>query len=278
MKRMPFSSFISAFIFFTLMIWAKPQFAQSTSPYTINWAYDAPILGGAMGTFFAARIKQKNTRGLTELEIKALDPNDVWSFDRNVIGYHSDIADDWSDALLGSSYLASIGLMTSNKRIRKNWLPALVVSLQSYYLNRALNGWIKVGVLRIRPLVYDSEVPLEQKTQRYDRFSFFSGHTSFTSVLYFSSAKIFADHFPESRLKPFVWGFAAVVPAATGFLRTRAGKHFYTDVITGYISGALFGILVPHFHKQKLNKNTSTKTTSFKIYPGTEGVYCFLNF
>ncbi len=273
----PFSTSHS-FLIFVLIVFTFPSLAQVKSPYAINWKYDGPILAGALGTFIGARIQQKNTNGLSENDLLRLNSDNIWSFDRGIIGYHSDVADDWSDVCLGSSYLVTGGLLAGSKRIRKKLLPALVVTLEAYFLNRTVTGWFKVSILRNRPIVYDPNVPLERKLERYARFSFFSGHTSFASVLYFSSAKIFADYFPNSKYKPLVWAFAATIPAVTGFLRTRAGKHFYTDVITGYTSGAIFGILVPHFHKLKTKKQVSKNTTSLKVLPTANGIYCALGF
>ncbi|MBT8218659.1 MAG: phosphatase PAP2 family protein, partial [Bacteroidia bacterium] len=47
---------------------------------------------------------------------------------------------------------------------------------------------------------------------------------------------------------PVVWTTAIAVPALTGLLRTRAGKHFYTDVIVGFVVGAAVGYLIPEIH------------------------------
>lgn len=46
-----------------------------------------------------------------------------------------------------------------------------------------------------------------------------------------------------------VWSLAAAIPAFTGIQRMRAGKHFLTDVLLGYIVGAGVGILVPSLYK-----------------------------
>ena len=50
-------------------------------------------------------------------------------------------------------------------------------------------------------------------------------------------------------LKIINWGTAATIPIITGYLRTEAGKHFYTDVAGGYIIGAAIGLGVPMLHK-----------------------------
>jgi membrane-associated phospholipid phosphatase len=71
----------------------------------------------------------------------------------------------------------------------------------------------------------------------------------------FSLAMMYADYNPKSKLKPLVWSLCAAFPIATGALRYKAGKHFWTDVITGYVMGALIGVGVPYLHSQKLSFN-----------------------
>ena len=61
----------------------------------------------------------------------------------------------------------------------------------------------------------------------------------------FFTAKVFSDTNPNSKLRPWVWSSAALLPAVTGYLRVKGGKHFPTDVIVGYAVGAAIGILVP---------------------------------
>ena len=53
-----------------------------------------------------------------------------------------------------------------------------------------------------------------------------------------------------------MWAVAASIPAVTGYLRVRAGRHYVTDVATGYALGAAIGWLVPTIHKNsKLQKS-----------------------
>jgi hypothetical protein len=44
-------------------------------------------------------------------------------------------------------------------------------------------------------------------------------------------------------------------PALTGIVRTDSGRHFRTDVLIGYITGALIGYFIPVLHKSKLKDN-----------------------
>ncbi|MBN8679589.1 MAG: hypothetical protein J0M29_15270 [Chitinophagales bacterium] len=43
--------------------------------------------------------------------------------------------------------------------------------------------------------------------------------------------------------------YASAIPAITGFLRMRAGQHFFTDVAVGYSIGATIGYLIPVLHR-----------------------------
>jgi TctA family transporter len=57
-----------------------------------------------------------------------------------------------------------------------------------------------------------------------------------------------------------------VATGTAAYLRHRGGFHFPTDLILGVTQGTLTGILVPHFHKNKLNKDPD-----LTILPYTNG-------
>ena len=71
----------------------------------------------------------------------------------------------------------------------------------------------------------------------------------------FSFAEMYADYNPHSKLKPMVWSMCAAFPILTGVLRYKAGKHFWTDVITGYLAGAVVGLATPYVHRAGLGYN-----------------------
>jgi membrane-associated phospholipid phosphatase len=56
---------------------------------------------------------------------------------------------------------------------------------------------------------------------------------------------------------------AAVYPALVGYLRRDSAKHFRSDVITGYLVGALIGIGVPLLHKTRNRDLTVSPVASF---------------
>jgi membrane-associated phospholipid phosphatase len=150
-------------------------------------------------------------------------------------------------------------MMLSLPPMRQDWFRYLLLWGQAFSLTEGLTNWAKTLILRPRPLAYYyaadyPHVPVglaEAALTTDTRFSYFSGHTSMTAVSSFFVARTFADYCPDSRAKPWVWASAALLPALVGIWRVRAGKHYPTDVLTGYLVGASVGLLIPALHRRK---------------------------
>ena len=136
---------------------------------------------------------------------------------------------------------------------------------ETFFLNAGINLIAKTTVQRTRPYVYNPDFSEEIKVKPNARMSFYSGHTSMTAANTFFFAKVFADYFPDSRLKPFVWAAAVTIPAITGYCRVQAGKHYLSDVMVGYGMGAAIGFLVPQLHRR------SDKDANLTFFPGAGG-------
>ena len=190
---------------------------------------------------------------LTAAEIETLNKADVNSFDRFAINHYSKSGDSGSDVFWGGSHFLPLLFLVNQKS--RNDFPAIVAMYGEVFLiNSSLTLLTKVTVRRSRPFVYNPDVPIDKKFTKTARTSFLSGHTSMTAANCFFAAKVFSDYYPNSRWKPAIWTGAVVIPAITGYLRIRAGKHFPTDTIAGYALGAAVGILVPQLHKKKMDK------------------------
>jgi membrane-associated phospholipid phosphatase len=241
-------------LFFLLLLFASigsvsAQFNTSPSPYIMGWKKDAPLAAATVGMGTAYFFMNRKIQPFTPSQTVALNDLNINRFDRGTVNNFSLRAASISDILLLGSIALPAALFTQ-KKIRNNWQRTVGVGMQTVGLATTLTTFTKSLVKRPRPFMYNNMAPPAYYQQKDAQYSFFSGHTSITAVSCFMTAKMFHDFNPGSKLRPYVWGTAAVVPALAAYLRVRAGKHFPTDVIVGYIVGALVGVIVPELHKK----------------------------
>lgn len=234
-----------------LFAWVSPSFSQtSESPYVFNWKRELIYASGA-GLFAAGGIfSEYQVKPLSLTQINTLDKYNVPGFDRSATDNWNPKAKLASDVLLYGSFTLPAFMMI-NKRARKDFLVVGFIYAETALLTLGVTEFTKSAARRPRPFVYNPNVDMAEKTDRDARFSFFSGHTSITAALCFTTAKIFSDYSDNTTHEALVWTGAAILPAATAFLRYESGKHFPSDIITGYMVGGAIGYLVPWLHKRK---------------------------
>lgn len=221
-------------------------FAQG--PYKLRASTEATIPTIGFGTALTGFILHKKKEPLTKEQIVQLNKSDIWAFDRPATNNWSKGSAIASDVLLYGSYVAPLALL-ADKNMRRDGWKLTAIYAETVMLNAGLTLLTKEIAKRTRPYVYNDNAPMDKKLERDATSSFFSGHTSTTASSAFFMAKVYADYYPNSKWKPLVWSSAAAFPLATGILRFTAGKHYFTDIITGYLVGAAVGVLVPHLHK-----------------------------
>lgn len=246
---MPIKKHIALF-FISLIVFSS--YAQDSSGrksiYKFRLSVDIPIGLIALGTGATGVGLYKKKHPLTEADINNLKPTDVNKFDRYSIYQHSKAAAITSDVF---QYTAAVSpaFLFIDKEIRRDWKTVLPVWMETFALTSALTMFTKELVKRNRPYVY-SEYGNGNKYSKDARSSFWSGHTAVTASSTFFIAMVYSDYHRNSKWKPLVWTGAAVFPMLTGLLRVKAGKHYWTDVITGYAVGALVGTLTPFLHRR----------------------------
>ncbi len=213
---------------------------------------------------------QNQVTPLTPVEIIQLDPEQVNPFDRKTIdNYREEGAGDY---LLYASFLIPLTVpltIFKGDEHKSDWKVWAVMTSELLILNGGFNGILKSSVLRIRPFVYNPDVSLELKTVKNARFSFYSAHTSTTASLTFFTARLFSSYLTDTKTKTLIWIGAVTYPALTGFLRLETGRHFRTDVITGYFFGAFFGYIMPDLHRisnDRLSFRPSLGGDTFQVY------------
>ena len=213
---------------------------------------------------------QNKVDPLTPMQIAQLDPEQVNPFDRKTIDNYRDRTA--GDLLLYASFIMPLTVpltIYKGEEHKSDWKVWAVMTSELFLINGGFNGVLKKSVLRIRPFVYNPEVDLELKTEKSARFSFYSAHTSTTASLTFFTARLFSSYLTNTRTKTLIWIGAVTYPALTGILRLETGRHFRTDVITGYIFGAFFGYIIPDLHRisnDRLSFRPSFGGESFQVY------------
>ncbi len=219
------------------------------SPYELTLRKDLPLGLIGASTLGVGVVLFSNKTPLTEADLQQLDPLKIPSFERFVTNNWSSSARKTSDVLLYSSFLLPFSVLL-DKDIRNDFDKVAIITAESMVLNMALTGLVKELAKRKRPFVYNETVSDDLKLTGDAKTSFFSGHTSVVATSTFTTAKIYSDYNPDSKALPYIWTAAAAIPALTGYLRVKGGKHFVSDVVVGYLVGAGIGFLVPHLHKK----------------------------
>jgi membrane-associated phospholipid phosphatase len=115
-----------------------------------------------------------------------------------------------------------------------------VVYSEALSVNLALNSLAKVAVARPRPYTYAIQGPPVGDRDRY--VSFYSGHASTTFAAAVTGSYLFAEAAPDPGSRYIIWGSELFLASATATLRTRAGKHYYSDVVVGALVGLGLGV------------------------------------
>jgi len=231
-----------------LFVVVCPFAGKSQHAYSLRYQVDLPIATIGLGTLTAAHFIDNKRIPPSPEQIQLLEKDDIWGFDRNAVNHWSPKCDKVSDILLYSS-ITMPGLLFINKNVRHERYTSLIY-LETMMLSLGVTSLVKELSSRYRPFVYGESAGGEMKTSKDARRSFFSGHTSLAASASFFTAKVYSDLNPDSRLKPLVWTSAFVLPGAVGVLRYCAGKHYPSDIIVGYLTGAAIGYLVPQLHRK----------------------------
>lgn len=241
--------------FFALLVGVCPllAFTQSTFPYQLSLKTELKIGLPAVGAFVTGRVIDPNTPAFTESELNSLKINRIYPrWDRSATRNYSLVAQHRSDVLLKVALATPVALALSSRcrNLRQGGV-VLGMGVEALLLTHGLTDVVKNTVRRPRPLAYNPAFPLNTRLHPDSRKSFFSGHTSMSTVACVFTAKVFSDLYPESRWRPVVWASALTLPATVGYFRYQGGKHFPTDILTGLAVGALVGWAVPQLHKAR---------------------------
>ena len=220
------------------------------SPYQISKDKELLYLGvgGALNLIGYATYQDKS--GLSIDELQSLDDHDIPSIDRGYAGTWNTDARNRSDVILGVSLAFPATLLASNRSepltIGIMYAETFLTTLGGVTLTKGL-------VDRNRPFTYGDKAPLEERTAKDARRSFFSGHSAHITASLVFTAKVYSDYHPGSPYLIPIWSATILASAYGSWQRVEAGWHFPTDVLVGMLWGGITGYAIPHLHKTSSN-------------------------
>lgn len=176
------------------------------------------------------------------------DPLSVNAFDRIATRQWDQDAHHASNVLFAVSAVGALSAAVLTRNGDRTLMPVAIMA-ETVLISSGLTNVVKELVARPRPFVYNTGAPDHLKDTDAAYVSFWSGHTANTSALTFSCAALVQESDASRGVKTATWIGAAVIPAAMGFLRVKAGRHFPTDVLVGYVVGAGIGFGIPYLHR-----------------------------
>lgn len=217
--------------------------------FDINWNNETVYWGAGLAANGVGYLLFENTDDIKYEDWVELDIQNINAIDRPAVFNNSVQADFYSDVVGNGS--AALPLIIYALKIKDpKWRASSIMYFELAMMNFAVNNITKYGFRRPRPYVYSTDFQIDQTINKAGRASFVSGHTSFASSNSFFAAALFHRAYPNSPLVPYVYITASAVPIITGIYRVEAGKHFYSDVIAGMITGACVATLVIQIHKR----------------------------
>ncbi|MBT8231592.1 MAG: phosphatase PAP2 family protein [Saprospiraceae bacterium] len=241
------------------------SFGQDEPVYNFTWKKEKYVFGASIGLIGAAYVIDRSQETITVGEVNALDRLQINSLERPAIDRFNTSSAKLSDRYRDGVFLVPLTIFLTSKG-RNEWQNIASLYLETLAVNTSLTTIAQAVVSKERPFIYNENLPIEERTVRSARRSFYSGHVSHVSSLSFFTAKVLTDLYPNAKNKWLTWTAAASLPAITAYLRYDAGKHFLSDVLVGYGVGAVVGILVPKMHKIK------SDNLSISLLPQSDGM------
>lgn len=235
-------------LLFSLVFCFLSVTAQGLRPYNPSPETNIALISFGGSVTLGSMYLDRKVEPMSLEQLGQLDYDKIWPIDRYSTRYLSFTTDEFTDKLLLTSFASPFFLML-NQRGRDNFNDMALVVFQGALINSALINLSKVVAKRPRPYNYNPNAPVDLKMKKSSRYSFYSGHVATAAYFSFTTAVLYSDINPDSKAKPFVWAAAALLPTTVAYGRMRAGKHFFTDVLTGFVAGTAIALTVPALHR-----------------------------
>ena len=249
--------------------------AQGQAPLKSFDAVDGVVIGVGAAVDLGLRLIKSKKPPAKELRTRG-------AFEQTAINNLSLTAKKHSDIILrGFTPAATVGshfLYDDPER-------SIYLNLQAIIITDVANLLAKKLIQRARPFTYrpdlDHNIPgckAYNKEHPDANLSFYSGHTSHVASFVFFANSMLWFYKPEYRSHGWAWIVSGLLPAAVGYQRVMAGKHFPSDVMAGYLIGAAVGYMVPRFHENDSYESDLTSDFLVGLGAGLLAQYALIRF
>jgi membrane-associated phospholipid phosphatase len=243
---------------------ARPLLLRPALPYECSVKKDVSILGVGLLCAAGAFALENSIRPLSDQDVAGMSRNSVNGFDRSATYHYAGTLDRMSDLIVALPIAAPLLLLADKNNRRSRGTIAIMYGealLASYTIPTLTKGLIQ----RSRPFVYNPDAPLDQKTVKDARFSFFSQHTTFAFSTACFLSTTFDEFYPTSKWRSVVWASSLACAATVGVFRYESGAHFPSDILTGAAVGSAIGLGVPWIHRVKVKNPLHLSMNLFGI-------------
>jgi undecaprenyl-diphosphatase len=186
---------------------------------------------------------------------------DTARFDENVRGFvHSFSSSSTTEVMKALSFMGAGGLVAILAAavvlfVAKRWYRALGWLALTMVGATVLDVALKYGFHRARPVPFFGNLP--------HSYSFPSGHSLFSFCFYGVMAGLINARVRSHWLRVVVWCVAAVMVAAIGISRIYLGVHYPSDVVAGYLAGAIWvGTMITMDRLRKTRRGLKVATVA----------------
>jgi hypothetical protein len=194
---------------------------------------------------------------IDEKEFAGLSSALVPRFDRRALSFagsrrehYRHISDNVLKALVAIPFLLLI-----DRNIRKDWSTVITLYVWLHALTYTIYSFSPLGpafVDKYRPVVYYKDLPEMVRNPGNNRNARFSGHTANGACAAFFMAKAYNDYHGDQSLLSQCGHYllACAPPLLLGWLRTKALKHFPSDVLQAFAIGSTCGVMIPELYRR----------------------------
>lgn len=231
------------------------NFTNIFAQYELEWKKEILISTSSLAAFGASFLISNQSD--TTFHSTNYNINDVFIIDKFLAQPYNKTYNDISDITLMVNLLAPIAV--NFNQFKNSWTVPVMYS-ETILATSALTYLIKNIIQRPRPFNYFDIQDKSELTSFDSQLSFFSGHSSMSFAAATFNSIIFSRFNPNSEYKDIVWISSLTSASLTAILRVMAGKHYFTDVLTGAAVGTLMSYLITELHEVDKNSITNTNT------------------